>query len=69
MSNSLSVLLGKVSFGYVATDLLSYRHSNIYDVQIVEQYVFADYVQLCRNLLNNVLQCRSANYGQEARGA
>lgn len=68
MSNSLNVLLGKVSLVYISTDLLSYRHSNIHHVQIAVQYVFADYVQLCCNLLNNVLQCRAANYGQDARG-
>lgn len=60
--------IGKVSFDYISTDLLSDRHSNIHQVQIAEQYVFADYVQLCRNLLSNVLQCRTANYGRDARG-
>lgn len=68
MSNSLSVLLGKLSFGYISRDLLSHRHSNIHQVQIAEQYVFADNVQLGRNLLNNVLECHTANYGPGARG-
>lgn len=62
------MLLGKVSIGYISTVLLSDRHSHIHQVQIAEQYVFADYVQLCRNLLNNVLQCRTANYGLDTRG-